>query len=257
MSLVLYHSLLNLSTRMLDALNVYAQPAVSAFALTCSLINTFILSNKRLKGVTYKHLFADSIASSVYGVTNSFTFIIRCGVLCSLGYNYWSKWYEVYGYIFINKSLELFILLLEIHLAYLRISSFSNQKRKQNISLKIRFSIFFIIAFSTCVFSAILSRTITLTGYYDPFNEFNSTSFNFTENNIKNLTPIYKVLVGEKYSLFGYILLVISIFQGVGLLLVLLTVNLIVLFKFRKFLVNKKKMIHSSKYVFFNTIIPV
>ena len=141
---VIYTNLLSLSPRILDTLNVYVQPLFGLFTLVCSLLCAIVFASSRLKGVTYQHLFLDALASAVYGLSNSWTFIIRCGALCMYGYNYWSKFYEVNCYIYIGKSLELFVLLLEIHLSYLRIASFSKEKKgKDWIPMYVRFVIFF------------------------------------------------------------------------------------------------------------------
>ncbi len=143
-------------------------PIVSLFGLCNSIISCIVLSNKRLKGAMFQHMLLDSIFSCVYSLSNSVTFIIRCGVYCPFGYAYYSKYYEIYFFIFIAKSTELFILLLDINLSLIRLGSFSNKRNDQKISdsaLKIRFACFFIIAFVTCVPVCILPRTISLIGY--------------------------------------------------------------------------------------------
>ena len=119
-----YTSLLSLSTRLLDTMNVYTLPFVSLFTFTCSFISMIVLANKRLKGIVYQHLLLDSIAAIIYAASNSFTFLIRCGALCSYGYTYWSKFYELHFYVYVGKSVELFILLLELNLSFMRLSSF-------------------------------------------------------------------------------------------------------------------------------------
>ena len=254
MPLILYHNLLDLSTRMLDTLNVYVQPSVSGFGLICNLLNTLILSSSNLKGTIYQHLLVDAIASSFYALNNSFTFIIRCGALCSYGYAYWSKWFEIYFYIYIAKSIELFILLIEIHLAFQRISLYSivSKRTTYKVNLKLRFSLFFPIGFLTCIFTVILPRTITLVGYLDQAYKYNAASFNFTQSEVKDLQPIYRVISGDKSSLFGYFLLGLSILQGVGLLIVLLVVNIIVIYKYFKMLQRIKKMVQKTGN--FNTL---
>ena len=114
------------------------------------------------------------------------------------------------------------------------------------VNLKLRFSLFFLIGFVTCIFTIILPRTITLAGYLDNANKYNATTFNFTQSEVKDLQPIYKVVSGDKSSLFGYFLLGLSILQGVGLLLVLLAVNMIVIYKYLKMLQRIKKLVHHT-----------
>ena len=234
---VIYTNLLSLSPRILDTLNVYVQPLFGLFTLVCSLLCAIVFASSRLKGVTYQHLFLDALASAVYGLSNSWTFIIRCGALCMYGYNYWSKFYEVNCYIYIGKSLELFVLLLEIHLSYLRIASFSKEKKgKDWIPMYVRFVIFFVVAFSTCVPVVILPRSINLTGYLALDGKLNATINNTLD---ESYLPLYLVVLKEKTSVYGYILLGISILQGVGLLLVLIAINLILLYMFRRFILRK------------------
>ena len=115
--------LFSLSSRLLDALNMI-QPLVSLVAFASSLVYVFVCASKHLKGVTYQHLLVDSVVSTAYAALNSWTWLIRCGALCAYGYAYWSKVYELYVFIYFKQSLELFMMLVEIHLTYVKLNSF-------------------------------------------------------------------------------------------------------------------------------------
>ncbi len=163
-------------------------PFVSLFALFNSLVCVIVLSNKRLKGVMFQHMLLDSIFSSVYSLSNSFTFIIRCGIFCPYGYAYYSKFYEIYFYIYIAKSVELFILLLDVNMSLIRLGSFSAKRNEQRMSdwaIRTRFVGFLAISFLVCIPVFILFRTIVPIGYLvtqnanrtlnDSFNGINQT----------------------------------------------------------------------------------
>ena len=229
-----YFSLETLSPRILDVLNVFVLPVVSLFALINSSICLVILSHEKLKGLIYKHLFIDSAASVLYSFSNCFIFLIRCGIYCDLGYNYWSKFYEIYVFIYFGKSIELFIMMIEINLAFYRFFSFTNLHKKQ-IPFNIKLILFLFASFSTCIPVCILPRTISQIGYF------------VTNHTISNETiihyPLYVVAKSEigKNATFGYIILFISILQGVGLLALLVLINLLIVMRLKAFLAHKKE----------------
>ena len=121
--------------------------------------------------------------------------------------------------------------------------------KKFKIFICLGFTIFFLISFSTSVFTIILSRTITLTGYLDTLFKYNGT--NITQSQLNELQPVYRVIVGDKNSPIGFFLLGLSILQGVGLLLVLLVVNMIIFYKYIHFLKKIKDMAHKTGMSFF------
>ena len=176
----IYTTLEVLSPRTLDYLNVYAQPVVAVFALLTSIVCVIVLSNKRLKGPVFQHMLIDSICSTVYAFNNSFTWTFRCGSLCSYGYTYASKFFEIYFWIYIAKSIELFILLVEINLTALRLRSFShNAKKPTELQLRVTFGLFLLCAFITCIPVVILPRAVTQIGYLKT-NDSNEMTALFT-----------------------------------------------------------------------------
>jgi hypothetical protein len=230
----LFYSVENLSPRILDDLNVWVLPFVSLFALINSIICLVILSHEKLKGLVYKHLVIDSAASALYSFSNCFIFLIRCGIYCDLGYNYWSKFYEIYVFIYFGKSIELFIMMIEINLAFFRFFSFTNLHKK-HVPFNIKLILFLLISFSTCIPVCILPRTISQIGYL--------ASNNTTLNETIIHYPLYIVAKSEigKNATFGYIILFISILQGVGLLGLLVLINFLIVIRLKAFLAHKKE----------------
>ena len=240
MSTLYFKDLLGLSTRVLDTLN-YIQPFVSALSFISSLICAMVCMNHLLKGVIYQHLLLDSIVSTVYSALNAWTWIIRCGARCEYGYNYWSKVYELYVFLYFKQSLEVFMLLIEIHITYLKLRSFSVKSASLSpATLYARFAFFFIVSFAVGVPLIIIPRKIDLLGYLltSPFG-LNDTSSNFTASDLR---PLYIITVMDKNSSFMKGNLALGIVQGVGLLCVNFLLNLVLYLKFRSFLAKKKKL---------------
>ena len=131
-----YYNLYTLSDKTTDILNTFILPIISFFSILCGLVCVIVLSNKKLKGIIFQHMKVISIANLVYALINFFLFIIRCGRLCPYGYDYGAKVYEYYIYLTIGKSLELFVILLDLNLLMLKLRSFSTKKHSKKRKLK-------------------------------------------------------------------------------------------------------------------------
>ena len=199
MVLTFYTSLLSLSMRLIDNLNII-QSLESLILLIPSVCYAIVCMNKRLKSVTYQHLAVDSIACVFYALINSSVWIIRCGALCPYGYNYWSKMFEWYVFIYFKQTLDM---LVEIHLTYVKLQSFRNVqiRKKFSIPLYMRFILFYIYAAGVCVPLNLLPRNLTLVGYLITSNNTNVSLYvNDTSNS--DLRPLYQLVTMNKNTLF-------------------------------------------------------
>lgn len=235
-----FTSLSNLSLRATDFLNTFILPFISLLSFLCGLICIRVLMNKKLKGIIFQHMFFESIADVIYSFINFFFFIIRCGVYCPYGYNYYSKVYELYVYIFIGKSIELFTILIDLNLAILKYKSFLPQSQSSQqqttigkfnnveFRLRIKFLLFLMLSLVIATPSILMPRSINFVGLLIT----NSTK------QINQTTELYVVSQSEiSYDVFfNYFSLLIAFGQGAGLLIVIMILNIIILVKLKRFL---------------------
>ena len=236
-----FYSVNELSTRLIDIINVYILPFINLYSFVCTILSVIIFSNRKLKGELYQYMLMESIASLIYFILNSFIFIIRCGVYCSYGYSYYSKFYELYFYIYIGKSIEIFNLLIDLHLSFLKYRSFSFKQntydkiKKNGISLFFYFVFLIIISLVFNILAIILGRSVVQIGNL----VFNTTSDNETRINIKH--PLYIVTKSSisKNEMFNIMAQIVTTIQGPFLLMLIIIFNIIISYKLKCFLAKK------------------
>ena len=246
MALIYVRDLFNLSSRFIDDLNI-AQSFVSLLVFVSCLLFAIVCLNKQLKSVTYQHLALDSIASVIYSIINCSSWIIRCGALCPYCYNFWSKMFDLYIFIYVRQSLDTFMMLIEIHLTYVKLQSFQNElstSAKQYIPLYVRFILFYIYSAAVCIPCNVLPRIlfpgsewgITLIGYLITSENPNVTALNANESELR---PLYQVISLNKDSEFMQWNLISGFMVGIGPLFVYLAMQVVLYFKLREFLAKK------------------
>ena len=100
----LYYSLDSLSYRISDYGYVYLIPVTCGFGILTNIFTIIVLTKGSLKGIIYKYMLFMSIFEIIEMVLNFFLMIVRCGTLCSYGYEFLSKVYEQYFfYIYITS----------------------------------------------------------------------------------------------------------------------------------------------------------
>lgn len=233
-----YYSVDSLSSRVADRLNTFVLPFISLFAFISSLICVIVLISQRLKGIILKHILLESIANLIYAFVNSFFFLIRCGVYCAYGYNYYAKLYEYYVYIYVGKSLELFTILLDLNLCILRLYSFTKKRRNQptNLNIKLKFLLFAIISFCVSIPAVMLPRWYNFVGFL-----VSNKTISANETRIQIESSLYVVSRSEfsNNEIFNYMSLVLFLAQGIALLLIIMIINIIILYKLKQFLNSK------------------
>ena len=126
MVLIYVRDLFGLTSRFSDNINI-VQSIVSLLVFISCLLFAIVCLNRKLKSVTYQHLALDAIVSVIYSAIQCWLWIIRCGALCPYGYNFWSKLYELYIFIYFKQTLDVFMMFIEIHLTYVKLQSFQNE----------------------------------------------------------------------------------------------------------------------------------
>lgn len=177
-----------------------------------------------------------SIFNFVYLLIVFANTIARCGSYCAVSYNHSSKTYEQYVYLFIGNTILLSEFLLDLIFSLYRLISFSskfNHSRLHKISTSAKF--IFIV-----VLSVLANIPLFLTGRV--IKKFTCTKF---ENSETKLDTIYSIVINEIDASFIMrdFMLVISVVRGPLLFVLLFLVNLVIGYKFSKFIRNKKNVI--------------
>ena len=222
----------------MDYSNVFVLPSICAIGIVTNIINIVVFAERKLlsnknKNLMEKYMFINSITDLVFLFIEFFLVIIRCGNLCPLGYEFSSKIYELYVYLFVGYTIISFQLLLDISVSLNRLFSFSatNSKSKE-ISFLIKCLIFMFVAF-IINFPNTLSNEVAKLGLLE-----------LKENNFTRYETLYMVNIKDdfKTSLIKAFLVIFSIIKEPILFVSLLIINIIVAFKFRKHLNMKKKL---------------
>ena len=242
-----YYSLEDLSNRTIDIINVFVLPFINLYSLICTIISIIIFYNLKSRQTIHRLMLIESIAGIFYCLLNAFICLFRCGVFCSHGYSYGAKFYEIYIYIYIGKTIELFILLIDLNLSIIKYRSFSvntrSSKKKSRMYFTVLVTAFLILSFLLNISPVILERSIHQVGYLAA----NVTVYNETVTIIER--SLYVVTKSDLSSDLFYIysIQLITILIGPFLLIVLVIVNLMVSFKLKKFIQNKTIQNNSNR----------
>ena len=251
--MVNYYSLDGLSSRTNDLLNVFIMPFLNFYLVVSYLISTIVLTNKKLKGDIYKYLLVFSITGLSYFIMSNSLSIFRCGSLCPWGYDYYSKWFEWFIYLYIGKSAEIFGLQCQISLLMIKLNAFSTEKRtsakkglNNNISVKkflLIISIYWIISLIFYVLPNFYGRSIVQIG----FLVSNQTSIHRNETIIIVKRPLFILNRDNSSDPFNTFVQLFFPTILLTLFFVIIIQNTIILIKFKQF-ISIKTATASSKY---------
>lgn len=221
----------NLTQQFIDYSNVYLLPSICVLGIFTNII-TMIVSYKRNSNENiFKYIFINSTADFLFLLTQSFIAIIRCGVLCPYGYSYWSKFYEIYIYLFVGYIIIAFKVMLDISVSLNRLLLLSNIKPgSKEINFYLKAFLFLIISICLNLAPYVLSREIVIKAFY--FNSFNSTEFEILYT---------KSIKLEFQTTWGRALLAsLTIIKDPFLFTSFCTINILLAIKFRKHIKKKK-----------------
>ena len=251
--MVNYYSLDGLSTRTNDLLNVFIMPFLNIYLVISYLISTIILSNNKLKGDINKYFLVFSITGLSYFIMSNSLSITRCGSLCRWGYDYYSKLFEWFVYLYIGKSAEIFCILCQISVLKIKFDAFSAENRTKttnnNISVKkflLIISIYWIISLIFYVLPNFYGRSIVQIGYLVS-NQTTETMNNETIFSVVK-RPLYIIFRDEREDLFNKF---VQLFFPTILLifyLIIMILNMIILIKFKRFLAIKTATVSGNSY---------
>jgi hypothetical protein len=239
-SLECYTSYSEFTDAIVDYGNVFILTFTSLFGLITNLLCIIIIGFLDKKDFMNKFSLAYSLLNFEFHLINVFIGLIRCGSLCSYGFSYGSKVYELYFYLIGQNIILLTCILLDLGISLNRLASFKNKTSMFLIIKKDNFSYVFL-----CIFLA--SVLIVSTCYVIP-RQVNQFGWLLNENdfNIGNQTTMGKALyqvtandIGKNDKMIIF-LLVLNIFRGVVLLVILFVLNVVIGYKYHRHIKIKK-----------------
>lgn len=190
--LPVYYSKENLTNRFVDYSNVYLLPSICYIGILTNivcLLVTFKRDDSNAK--TLDFILINSFIDLLFLIIESFLFIIRCGVLCTHGFSYGAKVYEMYMFIFAGYVLVTSQVLLNIFVSYDRLRMFSAKKynRKQMNIFKI---------YTICFIISLFANTPPYLGLKEivPFGIFKPD----TNNNSNRTELLYKRVIRKELN---------------------------------------------------------
>lgn len=244
--LPVFYSKENLTNRFVDNSNVYLLPSICGFGIITSFL-CLVVSIKRddSNAKTLNYILINSCLDFLFLVIESFLFIVRCGALCPYGYKYFSKFYEIYIYLYVGYILVTSQVLLNIYVAYDRLNMFSGKLNSQSqISIFKVFGICLVISTLANALPYLISKDIIKLGIYKPDGP------NSTYSDILYIRTVRKEFDS---SVWENIITVVAAIKDPFLFLVLCGVSILVCFRFRAYLKSRKlliKRVIASKLTF-------
>ena len=147
--------------------------------------------------------------------------IIRCGTLCPFDYQYLSKFYEQYFYLYLRNVSIFYSNIADLHIAFNHLNNFSKNLKSfsKKIPFKLRIGFFFILGFAINYPNYILSRDIVKIG----------SLVTYTNGNATNLRPLYQIK-NNAYNdniYWKIILFIFAVSRKFLLLIILFVANVI------------------------------
>lgn len=240
-SVRLFTSIVSLSVPIQDIVNTYVLASISVLGSITNIMSLCVLIKCYVKtrGKMYAFLILASLANFTKMSTSIPLCIFRCGTLCSTGYNYYSKIYELYIYLFVGNSAKVYVILVYISSSLDRLISFSPElmrKYERVVSLRLVFIFWFIVSFAVNYPDYILTRNVTEIGRLVAVNGTNNGTQQF-----QSLFSVTSNSIGQTSSM-RLILYVLNVLRRFAILVVLLVINLAVCVKFTRHLKNKRRI---------------
>ena len=163
--------------------------------------------------------------------------VFRCGSLCSLGYKFVTKVFELALYSYFSNVLLQLQTFLEIAFAFERVRAFSKNSSKPKIKFRKQVIIMLITAALVTLPNYLITKSIAAFGVLNGTNEtlYRIVTRDFAQNNTWTI-----------------ILFVILVLRTLVLSFVILIINLRAIFKYKAFMRNKLSLLNEQNSVVIN-----
>lgn len=241
-SLPVFSSKEYLSIRLKDYFNTIVYPSICAFGMLTS-IACLIASHKKIEpnNKFLNYIFIISLADLVFFITQFFSVLIRCGVLCPFGYDYFSKLYEIQVFWFVAYSLVNSQAFLSIFIAYDRLRVFATNRREQKFVNPFQiYACCLVIAALFNLLPYALSKNVVAFGIYQP------------QTNGEPVRVLYQIGVKDAFNtpLMLNVTTICLAIKDPFMYVVVCFLNILVCIRFRSFMHKKKSLLRESTSLF-------
>jgi hypothetical protein len=213
-----------------DILNVFILPLVCFLGIILNFFSMLVLRVCQKRDLLFKLMFLHTCICMIVLFISVFTFLFRCGSYCSFGQSFILKIYELYIYQFSINFFTLGLVLIDVTVSFERLFSFSNKNSfLQKISFRKKLLISFFISFLFNIFILLLPREVQLD---------KNTNGYFIGKNVIGKNPVMLVILNVLIGIRGF-----------GLAIVHLSLNILIVIKFKKHLKQKEKIVKSLKSI--------
>jgi hypothetical protein len=237
-----YTSYSELTDAIADYGNVFVLTFTSLFGLITNLLCIIITGflDKKDSNLSDKFMLAFSFLNFQFHLINVFIGLIRCGSLCSYGFSYGAKIYELYIYLIGQNIILLTCILLDLGISLNRLASFQNKTSMYLIIKKENFSYVFLCIFLASVLVVsicyVIPRQVNQLGWLVNENDFNLSNQTTTAKTLYQVTANY---IGRN-EIMTIFLLVLNVFRGVVLLVLLFVLNVAIGYRYHRHMKMKK-----------------
>lgn len=209
-----------------SVLPLVAIPIICVFGVIANILNIAVFLNPKMKDPTFKYMLAISISNFFYAALLCYGFIIYCDE-CELNKSYGTQVFKIIANNYVSSSLAIFSNLVEIYLSMQRYFILTNKNSLQNISYKLVLLIIFLI--SSLYYINVLFC-------------YDIIKYEFVYQDRVLVTSYSTALSDYSRSDFGKIITVAFVmFRIILSTVVLLTINIINLYHFRKRFKQKRQ----------------
>ena len=246
-SLPIYYTKSNLTSLFVDYSNVVLLPSICFFGILTS-IACILGSYKRdeSNSTALCYILINSITDLLFLLIEFFVVIIRCGNLCPLGYTYFSKFYEIYAFLYIGYVLANSQVFFNIYISYDRLKMFS--AKRDPLTQK---KLYYVLAICTLIAVIAnlppyaIAKEVVALGIYFP--DPNSTDYEILY--IRSIREDFQSITWQN------VLTAIVTIKDPFMFLVYCFVNVLVCIRFNQFLHKRKSLVSkrtvtSSKWSF-------
>ncbi len=196
-------------------------PAISIFGCITNLVNIAVLINPKMKDISFKYILVTCICDLLFLMLGTYTFNTLCAD-CPLYHTYFTQFDDFIIVRYINISLTVFIILIEITVSLIRYSVLKNKTYLLSLNFYLVIGVLFLISF--LIYSPLLF-----------FKEIKPIQRN-------NNTEYIQVKTQLGLSLFGTITsITVQSIRGILAMLVLTSINVLNSIEFRKRYSNRFK----------------
>jgi hypothetical protein len=246
-NLTCYESLYDITSRIADLGNVFILPFINMFGVIANTLCIIVFSSNRFKSEVYVFMLISSICDFILALSWFSSFIIRCGVYCNVGYSYAAKLYEQIIYLYLGNTCLSFTIFNDLYLSFTKLFSLSNKMSKRTYLIQHRNKIIFVLIVVSVLINIpvyLISREVTLIGYLiirkDQINSNDSAIY------LKSLYSVKNNFIANDTN--GRIfLLILTIMRGLFLLILLAIINIIILYKFKTYIVKKIELLKNQR----------